>query len=248
MVTTGKEVHTGPQILFTSADGARAELEIPLGASTIGRSAGADHIVDSSAVSALHAQLWWDGERLALLDLDSTNGTTVNGRRAHGRVWLADRDRLQFGDAMGIVRMSQGTGSEVRFEVGEQRAGTIHNVGGNQTHINVEFESDLGYVARVLHTPSLGRAMFVLGATIALAGFVGFGSTVVRFLLSIFEALGAPFGQPPEIDVPFNDTILGMNVLALSLGLFVAGGVVMYVGGAAALAKATRSVDRRAQP
>jgi len=53
---------------------------LPGGVRTVGRATGADFIVDAALVSRVHCRLTAlpDGE-LEVRDLDSTNGTFVNG-------------------------------------------------------------------------------------------------------------------------------------------------------------------------
>ena len=65
---------------------------------TIGRSPGADFIVDAPLVSRVHCRLTAlaTGE-LEVLDLDSTNGTFINGERVVSR-------RLSSGDRLGVGR------------------------------------------------------------------------------------------------------------------------------------------------
>jgi pSer/pThr/pTyr-binding forkhead associated (FHA) protein len=63
---------------------------------TIGRAAGADFIVDAALVSRVHCRLTAlaDG-RLEVRDLDSTNGTFVNGERV-------DATKLNSGDKVRV--------------------------------------------------------------------------------------------------------------------------------------------------
>jgi len=70
---------------------------VPGGVRTIGRSTGADFIVDAALVSRVHCRLTVLGDgALELSDLESTNGTYVNGTRVeHAR--LASGDRVQIG-------------------------------------------------------------------------------------------------------------------------------------------------------
>ena len=70
---------------------------LPGGVRTVGRATGAYFIVDAALVSRVHCRLTAlpDGE-LEVRDLDSTNGTFVNGERVD-RARLADGDRLQVG-------------------------------------------------------------------------------------------------------------------------------------------------------
>jgi pSer/pThr/pTyr-binding forkhead associated (FHA) protein len=70
---------------------------LPGGVRTLGRAAGADFIVDADLVSRLHCRLTAlpDGT-LELRDLDSTNGTYVNGSRVE-TARLTSGDRLRVG-------------------------------------------------------------------------------------------------------------------------------------------------------
>jgi pSer/pThr/pTyr-binding forkhead associated (FHA) protein len=71
---------------------------LPGGIKTIGRAIGADFIVDAALVSRVHCRLTAlpDGQ-LELLDLESTNGTYVNGVRVGQPLRLVSGDRLQVG-------------------------------------------------------------------------------------------------------------------------------------------------------
>jgi pSer/pThr/pTyr-binding forkhead associated (FHA) protein len=64
---------------------------------TIGRSTGADFIVDAALISRVHCRVSAlpDGE-LEVRDLESTNGTYVNGERIE-QARLASGDRVQVG-------------------------------------------------------------------------------------------------------------------------------------------------------
>jgi len=72
---------------------------LPGNARTVGRATGADFIVDAPLVSRVHCRLTAlpSGE-LEVKDLESTNGTFVNGERT-------DRGRLKAGDRLGIGRV-----------------------------------------------------------------------------------------------------------------------------------------------
>ena len=67
------------------------------GVRTIGRASGADFIVDAALVSRVHCRVTAlpDGG-LEVRDLDSTNGTFVNGQRIE-TARLATGDRIQLG-------------------------------------------------------------------------------------------------------------------------------------------------------
>jgi pSer/pThr/pTyr-binding forkhead associated (FHA) protein len=70
---------------------------LPPGAvKTIGRSPGAEFIVEAPLVSRLHCQLTSTADSLHVKDLDSTNGTLVNGTRVTSSP-LREGDRLTVG-------------------------------------------------------------------------------------------------------------------------------------------------------
>ncbi|HVE98540.1 MAG TPA: DUF3662 and FHA domain-containing protein [Mycobacteriales bacterium] len=62
----------------------------------IGRGSDADVRVSDSGVSRRHAELRREGDDFVFVDLGSTNGSLVNGRRAE-RVRLSGGDRIQLG-------------------------------------------------------------------------------------------------------------------------------------------------------
>jgi len=72
---------------------------LPGGVRTIGRATGADFIVDAPLVSRVHCRLTAlpNGE-LEVRDLESTNGTFINGTRV-------ETARLSSGDRLGIGRV-----------------------------------------------------------------------------------------------------------------------------------------------
>jgi pSer/pThr/pTyr-binding forkhead associated (FHA) protein len=74
--------------------------DIPLNHPTVlvGRHPACDAKIDSRVVSLRHCILSQDADEVVVIDLDSTNGTWINGRRV-------ERGRLKPGDEMAIGRM-----------------------------------------------------------------------------------------------------------------------------------------------
>lgn len=72
------------------------ELAIDRERLVLGRGRGADLVIAESTLSRAHAAVGWDGEAFFVEDLDSTNGTLVNGARSK-RVRLKDGDEIQIG-------------------------------------------------------------------------------------------------------------------------------------------------------
>ncbi|MDR1017031.1 MAG: FHA domain-containing protein [Coriobacteriales bacterium] len=64
----------------------------------VGRSPGADIVIPGTFVSAKHARFSVLGDNLVLEDLDSTNGTTVNGQRISAPYTLQPDDIVAIGE------------------------------------------------------------------------------------------------------------------------------------------------------
>ena len=78
----------------------RVTFRIPEGAvKTIGRSTAAEFVVEAALVSRLHCQLTAGDDTLEVKDLDSTNGTFVNGKRV-------SVSALRSGDTLSIGRVN----------------------------------------------------------------------------------------------------------------------------------------------
>jgi pSer/pThr/pTyr-binding forkhead associated (FHA) protein len=71
---------------------------LPGSIKTIGRAPRADFIVDAALVSRLHCRVTAGATELEVVDLDSTNGTFVNGERT-------PRATLRSGDRLGVGRV-----------------------------------------------------------------------------------------------------------------------------------------------
>jgi anti-anti-sigma factor len=74
------------------------EYPIPLEGAIIGRRSDSDILIGDPSVSRRHAQLLYRDGRYYVVDLGSSNGTTVNGRPVTQPVPLAAGDCLQLGD------------------------------------------------------------------------------------------------------------------------------------------------------
>ena len=69
---------------------------------TLGGAEGNDIVFPESEVSRNHAVLERRGRNIELADLNSENGTLVNGERITRRV-LAEGDRISLGDAVHLI-------------------------------------------------------------------------------------------------------------------------------------------------
>ena len=87
--------------VLSTSDDAEAPFRfriLPGNIKTIGRSTGADFVVEAPLVSRIHCRLTAGASELEVIDLDSTNGTFVNGERVSRRT-------LRTGDRLGVGRV-----------------------------------------------------------------------------------------------------------------------------------------------
>ena len=75
------------------------------GALVIGRSQEADMVIAEQKISARHCRLEYDGEKLTVTDLDSTNGTMINGVPVTRTTFLQDQDILTIGGSEWRISM-----------------------------------------------------------------------------------------------------------------------------------------------
>lgn len=113
-------------VLTTLFGGARETRELEPGTYMIGRAASCHVRFDAPEVSERHAILTVRDGKAVLEDLNSSNGTLVNGEAIDGAVVLDSGMVVQVGSAM--MRVSEEREEEVKVE-GEQRNGetsTVH--------------------------------------------------------------------------------------------------------------------------
>lgn len=82
-------------LLWMEEDEIKGRWSLERAITTIGRWEDNDIVVDDRWVSRHHAQIQRMGEQYSIQDLDSKNGTFVNGRRITGPVTLTDGDEVQ---------------------------------------------------------------------------------------------------------------------------------------------------------
>ncbi len=103
----------------------------------IGRARECHFVVDHGQVSRLHARLELDHEQITLLDLNSTNGTYVNGERLlPGQARrLRAGDKIDFGHACTVEFDDPGTTSQM-LAVQVPSIGLVLDEDGAQVTIN----------------------------------------------------------------------------------------------------------------
>ena len=88
--------------LATGRDGERggdeSKFELVSGETTIGRHPDCGIVVDAGAVSRMHAKVINDGSGHYLEDMQSRNGTFLNGQLISGSAMLKEGDRIRISD------------------------------------------------------------------------------------------------------------------------------------------------------
>lgn len=77
------------------APGTRFDL---FGGASLGRSSNAEVSFSDSYASGIHARVYPRGDRFFVEDMNSTNGTLLNGAPVIGETELADGSRIRIGD------------------------------------------------------------------------------------------------------------------------------------------------------
>ncbi len=77
---------------------------------TVGRSLRADIVLNDEAASREHARLRPEGITVVIEDLDSSNGTWVNGERIEIATRLEEGDVVQIGDTTMSLQFGTGEG------------------------------------------------------------------------------------------------------------------------------------------
>ncbi|MDO5032146.1 DUF3662 and FHA domain-containing protein [Corynebacterium sp.] len=99
------ETTQGPAVNLMLQDGSSRVYHVHEGSNIIGRSNDADLRLPDTGVSRQHAEITWDGRDAVLVDLQSTNGTTVNDSPIEN--WLlADGDVITMGHSHIEVRIT----------------------------------------------------------------------------------------------------------------------------------------------
>lgn len=71
-----------------------------IGGLSIGRSKDSDVQIEDRYASSLHARVFSRGDRYLVEDMESTNGTLLNGATLKGEAELLDGDTVQIGDTV----------------------------------------------------------------------------------------------------------------------------------------------------
>jgi pilus assembly protein CpaF len=101
-------------IVITERGGAQRLLEVDAVEAGIGRLEDNEVVLPRSNVSKHHARLVLKDDRCVVIDLKSTNGTYVNGRKISAPMVVGPTDKIYIGDF--ILTLAQSSGLIVTSE------------------------------------------------------------------------------------------------------------------------------------
>ena len=174
-------------ILNGPARGVRFELQSEDGPMVIGRSVGTDIRLDDSEVSRCHAEIKAEDGRFEIRDLDSANGTYVNGRK-QSRVGLRNGDSLRLGNTRIAFQVTMPAAVE-NDSVNAIRL--VDDVPGYQSSIIQQLQADNASSATIWPQQRHGQELLYQVAEELVRPVPEFESALRRILGLTLDAVGA---------------------------------------------------------
>ena len=91
-------------IIVTEKGGDQRRLEFDKSEVTIGRVQGNDIVLPKGNVSKRHARIVLKDGKFIIVDLKSTNGTYVNGRKITSPLVVKENDKIYVGDFIVVTK------------------------------------------------------------------------------------------------------------------------------------------------
>jgi hypothetical protein len=114
-------------------------LRLAGGVTTVGRQQDCQLRIGSSQVSRKHCQLVDKGPELVLVDLGSSNGTFVNGKKVIGQLLLKPGDVLSFGKVKFRVEKLSASGTPAETAVSEE---ALVEDSGDDVEFEIDFDDE----------------------------------------------------------------------------------------------------------
>ena len=130
------------------------DLELPI---TIGREEGNEIQLNDERISRFHVKLQLDHELFVLTDLESTNGTKVNGEEVQIRI-------LRYGDLISVGRsvLLFGSRDQMADRLQQQRTGDTGSESGGNTDESLASRAALGFELNYDDDREIQAALHVL--------------------------------------------------------------------------------------
>ncbi len=156
--TTRVEVPTAPELpkdrctltmLTGPTPGAIQPISAERGEFLLGRNDDLPGRINDRGISGEHARIYHQGGQFFVQDLDSTNGTFVNGQRIREPTRLCDSDRIQLGENT-LIRVSLHDATEQEAARRMYNAAVYDPLTGvfNRGHLDANLVQEFAYAAR----------------------------------------------------------------------------------------------------
>jgi FHA domain len=209
----------------------------------VGRAESNDVRFDDPRVSRTHAVLRYRNGVVYLEDAGSSGGTFVNRQRVTSSRRLRPGDEIAFADVHlrfegaadvagetqpgGLSRSSIPDGGgrpAARYDIGEQRANMVNNVGRDQYVI----QQRENFLREIAATKTKARYLIALGSLLFVIGFAMFASGILSFFSEIPSADGLdPSG---DFSTPFGSKVFGVPLGVVGWAMGAAGTLLATVG------------------
>jgi pSer/pThr/pTyr-binding forkhead associated (FHA) protein len=131
------------QLVVVRGRSASKTLKLANGITTVGRHDECQLRIGSSQVSRKHCQLFEQNGRLLVIDLGSSNGTFVNGKKIEGTQVLKPGDVLGLGKVKFRVEKLDGTGAPKPSDTAVAIAADAIDDSGDSEEFEIDFDDDV---------------------------------------------------------------------------------------------------------
>ena len=233
------------------------QIELAADYLTVGREPTCDVCLDDPHVSRTHAALERRDGTVYVQDLGSSGGTFVNGNPARsaalhqGDVVTFATVRARFEAAPPVSAETQAMpgmaaqgraerpepnptdvrqAGPVRYDIGQQEAQVISNVGRDQYNAQVQqvIQRRDSFMREIAGTKTKARWLVWLGLLLFVAGFALFAAADLNFLKQISSDFGSNSTAPPTD--PFGHPILGIPSGLLGWAIGAVGSLMLVIG------------------
>lgn len=222
---------------------------------TVGREPTCDVRLDDPHVSRTHAALERRGGTVYVQDLNSSGGTFVNDAPAmsaelrQGDVVAFATVRARFEAALPVSAETQAMpgvapgraerpepnptdvrqAGPVRFDIGQQDAQVISNVGRDQynAHVQQVIQRRDSFMREIASTKTKARWLVWLGLLLFVVGFAMFAAADLNFLKQVSNGFGS---DTAPTTTPFGHPILGIPSGLLGWAIGAIGSLMLIIG------------------
>lgn len=158
------------------------EITLGQGVTTLGRTAdNAVSFASDSNVSRYHAEIEWRDGEFWLIDLGSSNGTTLNGERVEGERKLNDGDQISLGGTSSSVFSLAEKEKEAETSVAHRSESEAENSEAKPEQEEKKEESEVVQDEKAVSKTRMPLMLGIAGATVGLAVVCALGAVIYSY-------------------------------------------------------------------